>query len=181
MNPFHPDALKASNPLCRKCGNEIAPGTASAHAAGHCMKHVHVAMPGGGHATVAHDCPLETVASLRKVVEATREITALHRIVSDDCRQNRGDASLPPLLAAEIQTALGDALEGWPAGKGTKFVLKLIISRENSVYSPTRFWLSNKRRAGFMMPLGSPEGSGCQCGSSEPAASGGRADLIQGF
>ena len=112
----------------------MPPGTASAHEAGHCIKHVHVAMPGGGHATVSPDIQPRTIEALAKVAHAAsiRESVALHRIVSDECRENRGDINIMRMLSSELGARLIDALGGWPKGQGTKFEVKLTIIRENS-------------------------------------------------
>ena len=55
------------------------------------------------------------------------EVTAWHRIISDQCRANRGDINMLVPLANELQEKLLAALDGYPAGNGTKFHLKLII------------------------------------------------------
>ena len=61
------------NQKCHLCGRETDQWNLAAHAAGHCQKHVHVALSGGAHATVSPDCPPSTLAALAAVAKIAAE------------------------------------------------------------------------------------------------------------
>lgn len=55
-------------------------------------------------------------------------ITAMHRIITDECRK-QPDHTLFSLMYNELHQKLLDALQGYPAGEGTKIHIKVEIER----------------------------------------------------
>lgn len=60
------------------------------------------------------------------------EIIAKHAIITDTCRNNKGDVGAINEALERIRQEYDNLLQYWPIGKGTKFHIKLIVEYEKT-------------------------------------------------
>jgi hypothetical protein len=57
------------------------------------------------------------------------DITAKHRIITDECRKRGTDLIVAEVLL-EVDSALRAAIDGWPEGEGTEIHTKVVVVRD---------------------------------------------------
>ena len=57
------------------------------------------------------------------------DITAKHRIITDECRKRGTDLIVAEVLA-DVETAIRNAINGWSEGEGTEIHIKVVVVRD---------------------------------------------------
>ena len=79
---------------------------------------------------------LNTEAFHQRVERQRAAATAKHCIITDECRQNRGDIGAAVEAIERVQDELKILLQNWPVGNGTTFHLKLEVERAQQEPTP---------------------------------------------
>ncbi len=56
-------------------------------------------------------------------------LCATHRIISDDCREAKGDETVRAEVRESVNHAVARALDGWEKGKGAKIHVVVTVER----------------------------------------------------
>jgi hypothetical protein len=56
-------------------------------------------------------------------------VAAKHAIITDECRQNRGDAGAVEEALRRLREEYDNVARGWPVGSGGRFHLVLVVER----------------------------------------------------
>lgn len=59
-------------------------------------------------------------------------LRALHRWITDDCRQGKGNEGAIQEVVEDVDRQLRQSLTGWPEGEGTRVHVVITIEREDS-------------------------------------------------